>query len=66
MGDVATWSSSYNVTRSDVSGPVSNTLTNETFNGTLAGTPARIGWQLNVNSVRTESDLSRSIDRKRI
>ncbi|MGL6078396.1 TIGR03016 family PEP-CTERM system-associated outer membrane protein [Methyloversatilis discipulorum] len=66
LGDVATWSSSYNVTRSDVSGPVSNTLTNETFNGTLAGTPARIGWQLNVNSVRTESDLSRSIDRKRI
>lgn len=66
LGDVATWNSSYNVTRSDVSGATSNSLTTETFNGTLTGTPAKLGWQVNVSSVRTESDISRSTDRKRI
>lgn len=66
LGDVATWKSSYNVTRSEVSGPNSNTLTTETFNGTLAGRPAKLGWQVNVSSVKTESDNSGTTDRKRI
>ena len=67
LGDVATWRSSYNIVRSESSGVVAaNTVTSETFNGTLASTPAKIGWQVDVNTVKTTSDLSRSTDRKSV
>lgn len=67
LGDIATWRSSYNIIRSESSGVVAgNSLTSETFNGTLASTPAKFGWQVDVNNVKTSSDLQRSTDRKRI
>ncbi|MCQ9372899.1 TIGR03016 family PEP-CTERM system-associated outer membrane protein [Methyloversatilis sp. XJ19-13] len=67
LGDVATWRSNYNIVRSETSGATTaNTLTSETFTGTLASTPAKIGWQVDVSTTKTSSDLSRSTDRKRV
>lgn len=67
LGDVATWRSSYNTIRSETSGGVvANTLTSETFNGSLTSFPARFGWQVDVFTNRTESDIARASDRKRI
>ncbi|WP_018412970.1 TIGR03016 family PEP-CTERM system-associated outer membrane protein [Methyloversatilis thermotolerans] len=67
LGDVATWKSSYNIVRSDLSGGTqAGTLTSETFTGTLASTPAKVGWQVDVSSTKTDSDYSQSTDRKRI
>jgi uncharacterized protein (PEP-CTERM system associated) len=67
LGDVATWRSSYNIVRSESTGSINaSSLTSETFNGTLASTPAKLGWQLDVNSAKTTSDIARSTDRQRV
>lgn len=66
LGDVATWRSNYNVVRSETSGLAANALTSETFNGSLTGYPARIGWKVDVMSNRTESDRAAAVDRKSI
>jgi uncharacterized protein (PEP-CTERM system associated) len=66
LGDVATWSSSFTAIRSESSGLQSDSLSTETFTGTLAGMPAKVGWQVDVSSISTTSDIARSTDRKRI
>jgi len=67
LGEVATWRSSYNIIRSESTGTINaSSLTSETFNGTLAGTPAKLGWQVDVSSVKTSSDTIQSTDRKSV
>lgn len=66
LGDVASWRSSYNVVRSESTGALANTLTSESFSGTLSGAPARVQWQADVTSVSTSSDRYRGTDRKSI
>lgn len=67
LGDIATWRSSYNIVRSETAGSVNaGTLTAETFNGTLAGAPATLSWQVDVNSTKTSSDIARATDRQRV
>ena len=66
LSDVATWRSNYNMVRSETSGLAANTLTSETFHGSLTSYPARLGWKVDVMSNRTESDRSASVNRKSI
>ncbi len=54
LGDIATWSSNFTTVRTESTGGLS-AFSSETFSGALEGTPAKLGWRIDVSSTSTDS-----------
>jgi uncharacterized protein (PEP-CTERM system associated) len=57
LGDIATWSSNFTTVRTESTGGLS-AFSSETFSGALEGTPAKLGWRVDVSSTSTDSGRS--------